>query len=225
MSAVRPDLSVEKSLILDGYLRVAAMDEVGRGCVAGMASVGVVVVDATVAEPEFGVKDSKLLSSAKRESFVEQIKQWAVSSAVGHASASEVDDLGILGALRLAGLRALGELDVAPDVVLLDGSYDWLSCDGLQIPVVMKVKADMSCSAVAAASVLAKVERDALIDELALTWPGYGWETNRGYGTKAHLEAIRELGACPEHRKTFNLTGVKPDKGGKQRRAAQKKAS
>jgi ribonuclease HII len=214
-----PSLRVERSLLRGGCTLLAAVDEVGRGALAGPASVGVVLVDASVRTAPSGVRDSKLLTAAAREALVPRIRRWALASAVGHASAVEVDALGILGALRAAVRRALGALPAVPDLVLLDGSHDWLTdpaSDGLLAfcedavstpPVRTLVKADLSCSSVAAASVLAKVERDAMMLELAPRFPQYGWAVNKGYATPEHLAALAGCGASEHHRLSWRLPG------------------
>ncbi len=215
---VTPSLRVEKRLLREGCTRVVCVDEVGRGALAGPASVGAVVIDATVKRPLTGVRDSKLLSAAAREALVPRIGAWAAASSVGHASPDEIDEHGILTALRLAGRRAIASLDVAVDVVLLDGNHDWLTIPeqaGLFDPssqievvvprVVMMVKADQSCSGVAAASVLAKVERDAHMAQLAAQFPEYGWDVNKGYASPAHMEALRTIGPSEQHRRSWNL--------------------
>lgn len=199
---------------------VAGIDEVGRGALSGPATVGVVVVgEATPSAPR-GVRDSKLLSPAVRQMLAPRIRRWAVASAVGHASPAEVDALGIIGALRLAGRRALGALPVAPDMVLLDGSHDYLTPpeqpslladdDGLAPvpPVQALVKADLRCAAVAAASILAKTERDAIMVDLAGAHPAYGWAVNKGYATPDHIDALTRLGPTEHHRRSWRLPGV-----------------
>ena len=209
---------MERSLLREGVRLLAAMDEVGRGALAGPASVGIVLVDAGVRTAPSGVRDSKLLTPAARERLVPRIRRWALASAVGHASPAEVDEVGILGALRLAARRALATLPATPDLVLLDGNHDWLTdpaSEGLLAfaegacapspPVRTRIKADLACSSVAAASVLAKVERDAMMLELAPGFPAYGWAVNKGYATREHLAALTELGACEHHRRSWRL--------------------
>lgn len=197
-----------------GATTVAGMDEVGRGALSGPVSVGVVVVDAAVRSLP-GVRDSKLLSAPARQELVPRIRTWARAWAVGHAQAEEIDEVGIIAALRRAGLRALAAVDVAPDVIVLDGSHDWLSLSGQgdlfedmapSFPlVVTKVKADMSCTSVAAASVLAKTERDGLLVDLSRDWPDYRWDENKGYAAPEHIEALRRLGPTPHHRRSWRL--------------------
>ena len=194
---------------------VAGMDEVGRGALAGPVSVGVVVVDARTRRVPAGVADSKLLDArARGRACCPRCGRWGLARAVGHASADEIDAIGIIAALRLAGRRALAAVTetVGPvDVVLLDGSHDWLSRRRGRLDlfdarrrsrdrrrstraVRMRVKADRTCASVAAASVLAKCERDALMVGLAAQHPAYGWDENKGYGAPEHLAALRELG-------------------------------
>lgn len=210
---IHPTLDIERELFRDGVARIAGIDEVGRGALAGPVSVGVVVIDASFTDWPDGLADSKLITAPKREALVPRIEDWALSHAVGHASAEEVDELGIIGALRRAGLRALASLEHRPDLVILDGSHDWLTVEEdlfAQVseptpPVHMRVKADQTCASVAAASVLAKVHRDALMQQLDALHPGYGFASNKGYGSEAHKQAIREHGPTGVHRVSWNL--------------------
>ena len=175
-----PSLKVERDLFAAGHGLVAGCDEVGRGSLGGPVSVGIVVVDATTRRPPAGLRDSKLLAPAAREALVPRIESWSCCWAIGHASAAEIDEVGILRALRLAGERALASLRVRPDLVLLDGNYDWLTrpepsaSSPTEIEpgqVTLKVKADLTCASVAAASVIAKVARDRRMVELAAPVP------------------------------------------------------
>lgn len=214
-----PTLRRERELLRSGHALVAGVDEVGRGALAGPVTVGVVVVELGTRSAPVGLRDSKLLAPAAREALVPALRRWAPAWAVGHASAGEVDALGILRALRLAGTRALQQLPALPGLALLDGDYDWLGrphppplavCGPLAAPVevVTQVKGDLRCAAVAAASVLAKVERDALMTGLDADHPGYGWAGNKGYSAPDHLAALRELGPCAQHRRSWRLPGV-----------------
>jgi ribonuclease HII len=209
-----PTLRMERTFFAAGHQLVAGSDEVGRGSLGGPVSAGVVVVDESVRRIPPGLRDSKLLTPAAREALVPKIRSWAVASAVGHASAAEIDALGILAALRLAGERALAALDVEPCVIVLDGNYDWFCrpprarhSPRAVAPerVTLRIKADLTCASVAAASVLAKVERDAMMRELARSHPAYSWELNKGYATPEHVAALREVGPCIEHRRSWNL--------------------
>ncbi len=221
-----PHLRHERQLLREGARLVAGMDEVGRGSLAGPVSVGVVVVDAGTRSAPRGVADSKLLTPAAREALVPALSRWGVARAVGHASAEEIDAVGIIAALRLAGRRALAQvaLDVGPvDTVLLDGNHDWLTGsatlfgdEAAAVPAVrLRVKADRSCASVAAASVLAKCERDALMVSLAAAHPAYHWAENKGYASPEHLAALRERGPCALHRRSWRLpvAGAAPAPG------------
>jgi ribonuclease HII len=226
-----PTLREERRLLRDGHVLVAGMDEVGRGALAGPVTVGIVVVDAATRSAPVGVRDSKLLTPAARQVLAPRLRRWARAWAVGHAEPAEIDLYGIIAALRLAGRRALTQLPVLPACVLLDGSHDWLSVpdppaqaelfDLAQVrpvptfptlcsPVVRTlVKADLRCAAVASASVLAKVERDGIMVERSTRYPQYGWELNKGYCAPEHGRALRELGPCDQHRRSWSLPGTR----------------
>ncbi|HYN30344.1 MAG TPA: ribonuclease HII [Dermatophilaceae bacterium] len=196
------------------------MDEVGRGALAGPVTVGVVVVDEACRSAPQGVRDSKLLAPHVRERMVPRIHRWCLAHAVGHASPEEIDAVGIIAALRRAGQRALAALAVTPDLVILDGNHDWLTAPeevGLLAllgggvatpPVTTMVKADLRCSSVAAASVLAKVTRDAIMVGLEGEHPAYRWDENKGYAAPEHLEALRRHGPSPLHRRSWRLPGA-----------------
>ena len=217
-----PHLRHERVLLRDGARLVAGMDEVGRGSLAGPVSVGVVVVDASTRSAPRGVADSKLLTPAAREALLPALGRWGVARAVGHASAAEIDTVGIIAALRLAGTRALrsvAQVTGPVDVVLLDGSHNWLAapaaslfddeCDDDPAPrVLTRVKADRTCASVAAASVLAKCERDALMVDLAGGHAAYRWDENKGYASPDHLAALAQHGPSVLHRRSWRLPGV-----------------
>lgn len=221
MVAAAPTLDWERELAGRGFAVVAGCDEVGRGSLAGPVSVGVVVLHAATATDLPGVKDSKLLRVPVREALVPAILDWAPASAVGHASAAEIDAIGLVASLRLAGTRALAQAAaiLIPDFVILDGNQDWLSEPELDLfssgpaasgataswQIQTRIKADMTCLSVAAASVLAKVERDGIMANLAAQFPAYGWDANMGYGTAAHRAAIAEYGPTDYHRKSWRL--------------------
>ena len=199
------------------------MDEVGRGALAGPVSVGVVVIDESCRSAPTGVKDSKLLAPATRTRMVPRIRRWALATAVGHATPAEIDAVGIIAALRLAAPRALASIDLTPDLVILDGNHDWLTpADQVGLfafadvptrsPVVKTmIKADLKCSSVAAASVIAKVERDAMMVALAPDYPAYGWHENKGYAAPGHRAALLDVGPCDHHRRSWHLLGERPD--------------
>lgn len=225
MTPATPTLELEQALFRAGCLRIAALDEVGRGALAGPVSVGAVVIDATVGAPPPGLRDSKLLSPAARDGMVEPIRAWAVSWAVGHATSQEIDEAGIIAALGLAARRALAGLDAPVDAILLDGTLDYVTdsrAEGgvisaaapvmtraLPTPTVTtRAKADRDCASVAAASVLAKVTRDAMMTALDRDYPQYQWARNKGYGTGLHTAALARYGPCDRHRRSWNLPAV-----------------
>jgi ribonuclease HII len=208
-----PSLRWEQALLRNGIGSVAGLDEVGRGALAGPVVVGVVVVDLTTPSAPRGVRDSKLLSPQQRRALRPQVQQWVREWAVGSASAAEIDQLGIVAALGHAARRAWQQLEEPPPVVLLDGTHDYISPAFLPSPnmsqvrpcprVLTRVQADRSAASVAAASILAKVARDAQMTELARLYPDYGWETNSGYGTRSHREAVIAHGVTELHRRSF----------------------
>ena len=223
-----PSLRHERQLLRAGHQLVAGMDEVGRGSLAGPVTVGVLLVGPGTPTAPTGLRDSKLLTPAAREALAPKVRRWAVSWGVGHAEPDEIDAIGIIAALRLAGRRALAQLPQQPSVLILDGSHDWLSDPrepslldlvedasrpGLPCaapPVTTRVKADMSCAAVAGASVLAKTTRDAIMVQRHEDHPQYGWAGNKGYSAPDHLDALAAHGTCPQHRRSWRLPGVAP---------------
>ena len=221
--SVAPTLDYERRFKASGARLLAGIDEVGRGALAGPVSVGIAVIDLQQQKLLADVRDSKLLKISERERLEPLVRAWSVASAVGHASAAEIDALGIIAALRLAGNRAWAAVlaaGVTPEVVLLDGSHNWLTTPaqaslfdegpaepGCDAPVHTLVKADMQCLSVAAASVLAKVERDRQMAALHEEFPAFGWNENKGYGTAAHKDALRTAGPSPYHRVSWQLLG------------------
>lgn len=205
-------LRLERSLLREAgpHALLAAVDEVGRGALAGPVAVGVVVIETGCAPAPVGTRDSKDCPTDERRALAPLIRAWARHSCVGMASSAEIDDRGIIGALALAAARALNALAVTPDVVLLDGSHDWLSRVSRGGRVVTRVRADGTCAAVAAASIIAKVARDAHMAEIARSHPHYCWESNKGYAAPEHLAALARLGPSPVHRLSWRLPGVSP---------------
>lgn len=209
MTVADPTLDTEAELHAQGARYVIGCDEVGRGAIAGPVAVGLCVVDASVGVHPAGLRDSKMLSEKRREELAPQAAGWALLSAVGLATALEVDELGIMVALGLAGKRALAQLhelgaSITESVLLLDGSYNWLT-PVLKSPlrVRTRVKADRDCASVAAASVVAKVHRDRMMIAYDDEYPGYGWSGNKGYGSAEHFAAIDSLGPSALHRMTW----------------------
>lgn len=195
-----PTLDFERSL-LDDSLAIIGIDEVGRGALAGPVGVGAFLLtpDLLDSQPET-VRDSKLIAETKRMEAADEVRAWGVS-AIGLSDVSVIEEKGINFALRHAALQALDKLKFEDAIVLLDGSHNWLGDVGMR--VVVKTKADRDCGSVAAASIVAKVERDAIMTELAKDFPEYGWDSNKGYSSPSHIAAIQSLGPSPHHRTSW----------------------
>ncbi|NLW13200.1 MAG: ribonuclease HII [Trueperella sp.] len=220
---IAPDRVLERELLAlldaqcDGLVYLAGVDEVGRGALAGPASVGIALVSVTTTD-EFpvGLRDSKLMSPLARMKAVAGVCEWVDAAAVGHAGPEAVNEWGVIGALRIAAANALAQLEgYKIGGVLLDGVHDWWTTDGLPLgpqlppyPVRTEVKGDARCAVVAAASVLAKVARDELMIELAKDYPGYDWERNKGYSSARHIEGLTTLGVSAQHRTSWKLPGI-----------------
>ncbi|WP_417817171.1 ribonuclease HII [Tritonibacter scottomollicae] len=192
-----PDFSLEEAALNRGYLRIAGVDEVGRGPLAGPVTAAAVVLN--LADIPAGLNDSKKLSAKKRvavESEIQARADWAVA----HASVEEIDSHNILRASHLAMERAVAALDPLPDYLLIDGN---LIPRGLSISAEAVVKGDGRSVSIAAASILAKEARDRVMVDLAQQFPGYGWEKNAGYPSKQHRDALVKLGVTPHHRRSF----------------------
>ncbi|WP_155299506.1 ribonuclease HII [Deinococcus kurensis] len=194
--SVTPDWSYEREHWRRGHFRVAGVDEAGRGAWAGPVTVAAVILPGTAAEYPF--RDSKQLSAAQREAFAAQVREVAVSWAVEHAWPDEIDRLNILGATHAAAARALARLDPAPQALVTD--YLKLRTD---LPLTAPPRADALSYSVAAASLLAKTERDRLMLDLDAQHPGYGFAGHKGYGAPAHRASLRDLGVSEAHRRSF----------------------
>ncbi|MFU8776601.1 MAG: ribonuclease HII [Roseovarius sp.] len=192
-----PDFTHERSALSEGYLRIAGVDEVGRGPLAGPVTAAAVILDPDHI-PE-GLNDSKKLSATRRAALSEAIHAFAEVS-VAHASVAEIDEINILRAAHLAMERAIAALNPAPDFVLIDGN---LIPRGLTLPARAIVRGDAVSLSIAAASIVAKIRRDQIMWDLAQQFPGYGWERNAGYPSKSHKEALLNLGVTPHHRRSF----------------------
>jgi len=200
-----PSFAVEIEVRAAGFQHVAGTDEVGRGCLAGP-----VVAAAVLLPPGLrirGLRDSKELSTIQRERLASRITDRAVSVAYGVCSVSEIDSMNILRASLEAMRRSLAGLNPAPDFVLVDGNQE---IHPLPVPQKTLVGGDARCHAIAAASVLAKVKRDALMQELDRQYPGYDLASHKGYATRTHIDAIEELGLSACHRKSFRLKEFVP---------------
>lgn len=200
-----PDFAFEHQAWSGGASVVAGMDEVGRGSLAGPVGVGVVSLHKEHTDAPERLHDSKKLTPSARIRLVPLIAAWALESAVGYASAAEIDDVGLSAALRLAGQRALAGLRHQPDAVLLDGRDNWLAGE---VPVTMVVKGDQTCVSIAAASIVAKVARDAVMVELDQEFPHYAWARNKGYASATHRMALQQHGVSPHHRVSWKLPGT-----------------
>lgn len=192
-----PDFSLEQSLIAQGARRIAGVDEVGRGPLAGPVTAAAVVLDPSVI-PD-GLNDSKKLTEKKRIALLEVLQDCAEIS-VAHASVEEIDEINILRASHLAMERAVAGLSVPPEHLLIDGN---LIPRGLTIPAQAVVKGDGRSVSIAAASIAAKIARDTIMRDLAQQFPGYGWESNAGYPSKSHISALQNIGVTPHHRRSF----------------------
>lgn len=176
---------------------IAGVDEVGRGPLAGDVVAAAVILNPE--KPIAGLADSKKLSEKKREYLFEIIQERALAFSVARASVQEIDELNIFHASLLAMKRAVEQLSVKPDKVLVDGTH----CPQIDYPVEAIVKGDQKIAAISAASIIAKVVRDRELCELDRQFPGYGFAQHKGYPTKAHIAALHELGPIPQHRRSF----------------------
>jgi len=202
---VDPDTFFEAQLWNSGLQYVAGLDEAGRGALAGPVAVGAVILPndpMLLSRTLVGVRDSKQMTPPERESLAPRIKEIALTWGVAFASAEEIDSLGIVHATRLAALRALKGLSLSPQYLLTDFR---LELPQLEISQTALVRGDVLCLSIAAASVLAKTTRDALMHELDSHYQGYGLGKHKGYGTQAHRLAMKRLGVSPVHRKTFQV--------------------
>lgn len=187
--------------------RLIAMDEVGRGAIAGPVAVGALCFEASAAAPPAGIRDSKLLTARRREALEADIASWQ-PGAVGYGEVGEINERGIMLAIALAARRAMAELP-EPDLILLDGKYNWFRADldPPEAPVHTIIRGDRRCVSIAAASILAKVARDRLMVSLD-DEHGYSWKSNKGYASAAHVEALRQHGPSRWHRTAWHLPGV-----------------
>lgn len=188
---------IENGLRKNGFRYIAGVDEAGRGPLAGPVYAAAVILPEDVEIT--GIDDSKKLSPKKREALYDKITDIAVSYAIFSVDEKEIDEINILNATYKAMNGAVNQLSPKPDYVIIDGN----SIKGMDIEHETIVKGDAKSISIAAASILAKVARDRYMDEMGKVYPEYGFEKHKGYGTKAHNEAILKYGLCPIHRKTF----------------------
>ena len=182
---------------IDDYRTLVGIDEVGIGCLAGPVVAAAVILDP--ANPIYGITDSKKISEQRRKALADQVMANAVDWAIGQASVSEIDQHNILRASHLAMQRAYGDLKSDATLVLVDGNKS------PYFPVESKavIKGDETVLAIGAASIIAKVFRDGLMEELAKKYPDYDFEKNKGYPTKSHMQTLRAIGPCAQHRNSF----------------------
>lgn len=192
-----PSFEFENHVRLSGAGRIAGVDEAGRGPLAGPVVAAAVVLDPSVV-PE-GLNDSKVLTAKKRMALLDLILTRA-EVGIGLATVEEIDSSNILRASHVAMCRAIEDLKAPPDHVLIDGN---LVPRDLTVPATPIIKGDSLSLSIAAASIVAKTRRDAIMWDLAQQYPGYGWDRNQGYPTKCHKEALRNLGVTPHHRRSF----------------------
>ena len=188
---------IEDGFFNQGLGVICGVDEAGRGPLAGPVCAAAVILPKYLEIP--GLTDSKKLSDKRRRELFPEIQRQALAYGIGFASEKEIDEINILQATFLAMERALSQLSVKPDLTLIDGNRE----KDFGIPVRTVVKGDSLSANIAAASILAKVSRDDLMLEAAKQYPQYGFDVHKGYGTKAHYEALEKYGPCPLHRQTF----------------------
>ena len=199
-TAVTPTYDEEAALVQDGFAVIAGVDEAGRGSLAGPVVAGAVVLPIHPRGDWIsGIRDSKLLSPLQRDAALQRMRDVPVTMATGAASASEIDDIGIIGATRNAMARAIESLPIRPDFLLLDA----ILLPDVDIPQNSIIKGDAKHLSIAAASIVAKVTRDSMMCDLDEEFPGYGFAQHKGYATRQHLDGLESLGACPIHRRTF----------------------
>ena len=188
---------IEDGFINQGLGVICGVDEAGRGPLAGPVCAAAVILPKHLEIP--GLTDSKKLSDKRRRELFPEIQRQALAYGIGFASEKEIDEINILQATFLAMERALAQLCITPELALIDGNRE----KDFGIPVKTVIKGDSLSANIAAASILAKVSRDDLMLEMAREYPQYGFEVHKGYGTKAHYDALRLYGPCPIHRQTF----------------------
>lgn len=192
-------LQYERAFIEKGYKYVAGVDEVGRGPLAGPVVCAAVIMPLEDDSLVIGVDDSKKLSEKKREALAEQIKQRALAYTIIEIDEKIIDEINILEATKLGMKRAIESLQIQPDAVLTDGNMTI----NVTHPQKSVIHGDALSYSIGAASIIAKVHRDHKMVEFAQTYPDYGFEKNKGYGTAEHIKGIKEKGLCPIHRRSF----------------------
>ncbi|MHB1712369.1 MAG: ribonuclease HII [Acidimicrobiales bacterium] len=220
----RPTTAAEQALVAEGFTVIVGLDEVGRGACAGPLSVGVAAVPLEVPAP-VGLRDSKQVAEHHREALFPLVAEWCTDWSVGHAGPDECDRWGMTVALRLAARRALAGLSCVPDVVLLDGGFDYLSEPEVGKggggdagdegrapgpPVRTLVRGDASCTSIAAASIVAKVTRDRMMRDLSESFPAFDFDRNKGYPSPTHRMALAGGGLTSIHRRSWSYVADLP---------------
>lgn len=205
-----PNLDIERGLLAESSAQVLiAIDEVGRGALAGPLTIGAVAIDVHTPETPDGVRDSKALSAKRRAEIAPQVREWAAASVVVDVPAERIDEVGIVRALGEGAVQAvhavLANVSCASLIVLLDGHHDFVTPVDDSFFVRTVVKGDATCASISAASIIAKVHRDSLMVDLHDEFPVYGWSRNVGYGTSEHRRAIHEFGVSVHHRRSWRL--------------------
>ena len=192
-------LQYERALLSKGIKYIAGVDEVGRGPLAGPVVCAAVIMPLDDESIIIGVDDSKKLSAKKREALAEEIKKRALAYTIVEVSEKEIDEINILEATKLGMKRALEMLSITPETVLTDGN---MTLD-ISFPQRSIIQGDALSYSIGAASIIAKVYRDNRMDEYAKEYPQYAFDRNKGYGTAEHIAALKEMGPCPAHRRSF----------------------
>lgn len=187
----------EQKFFEKGYIKIAGIDEAGRGPLAGPVVAAAVILDRDIIIP--GINDSKKISEKKREYLHSEIIDKAISVGIGVVSETVIDDINILNATHQAMEKAIQNLHLKPDFLLIDAE----TLSNINIPQMPIKKGDALSISIAAASIIAKVERDKILKSYESIYPGYGFGRHKGYGTKLHIECIRKYGLLPVHRRTF----------------------
>jgi ribonuclease HII len=212
----RPSRRAERSLLKEGFEVIVGLDEVGRGAWAGPVSVGVAVIPAGVSPPK-GLRDSKLVPEEEREALFPRVASWCVDWSVGHAGPDECDQWGMTVALRLAAQRALAGLTCTPDIILMDGAFDYVTepgeggaCAVENTEVRTLVRGDLTCTSIAAASIVAKVTRDRMMRDLSESFPPFDFDRNKGYPSPTHQTALAGCGLTSIHRRSWAFVDYLP---------------
>lgn len=212
MTVVAPSLTLERRLLKEFEL-IIALDEVGRGALAGPVAVGAAVMDAAGSRRRVpdGLRDSKMITEKRRPEMADRASSWVPLSAVGWSTAAEIDEVGIMRALGLAASRAVQAVvdagaSLERTLVILDGNHDYISrVHSAPLVVRTVIKGDRDCASVSAASVIAKVARDTHMATLHPEHPDYQWDRNKGYASPEHRQAIRDRGLSPLHRSSWAI--------------------